>query len=181
MRARNGAQAYQREPLITGRKPRCTNRSTTDSTWLAPTCVASPEEATRLRVQHKGSLARFFGEKDDAADHPTRTHRMVTLGQIGKGNQRAIDRRFGFSAGHIASIDSQEDVLPRAGMRSKLDKDLAQFLGIDLVVLKGFIQARPTALEQRRERQLGKAVGRRFNSQRVHRVEERITACLKHP
>src|SRR6266699_524255 len=47
MRARKGAQAYQREPLITGRRPRCTNRSTTASNWLAPTCVASPEEATR--------------------------------------------------------------------------------------------------------------------------------------
>ena len=106
---------------------------------------------------------------------------MGTLGHIGKGNQRAINRRFGFPAVQIAGIDSYKDVGSRAGKRSKLHKDLPQVLGIDLTVLKGFIQARPTPLEQRRERQLGKAVSRRFTRERVHCVEERITRLLETP
>src|SRR5205823_6911837 len=125
---------------------------------------------------HKGSLARFLGQKHDATDHPTRTDRVVTLGHIGNGNQRAIWRRFGFPAIQVAGIDSHKDVLPCAGKRSKLHKDLAQLLGINLAVLKGFIQARPTSLEQRRERQLGKAVGGRFSAESIDRVEQR-TAC----
>ena len=106
---------------------------------------------------------------------------MGTLGHIGKGNQRAINRRFGFPAVQIAGIDSYKDVGSRAGKRSKLHKDLPQVLGLDLTVLKGFIQARPTPLEQRRERQLGKAVSRRFTRERVHRVEQCVACSLETP
>src|SRR5260370_33538798 len=38
--------------MSAGGRPRCTNRSTTASNWLAPTSVASPEEAAR-RVSNK--------------------------------------------------------------------------------------------------------------------------------
>src|SRR3989454_895314 len=146
---------------------------------LGPDLRRQPSRSHPLGVQHKGSLPRFFGQQDDAADHPTRTHRMVTLRHIGNRNQRAIGRRFGFPAVEVAGISSQKDVVPRAGKRSKLDKDLTQLLGLDPAVLKGFIQARPSPLEHRRERQLGKAVGRRFTAQRVHRVEERIAGLLE--
>src|SRR5258708_6870076 len=107
-------------------------------------------------IQHKGSLARVLGQKDDATDHPTRTDRVVTLGQIGDGNQRAICRCFGFPAIQVAGIDSQKDALTCAGKRSKLDKDLAQFLGFNLAVLKGFIQPRPNALQYMRGSKHGK-------------------------
>jgi hypothetical protein len=60
-----------------------------------------------------------------------------------------------------------------------LDKDLAQFLDIDLTVLKRFIQARLTSREQRRERQLGKAVGCRFTAESIDRVEQRTTCSLE--
>src|SRR6266699_2249573 len=103
-----------------------------------------PRRSHAPGIQHKGSLARFCGQQDDVTEHPTRTYRVVTLGQIGNGNQRAICRRFGFPAIQVAGIDSHKDVLTCAGKRSKLDKDLAQLLGINLAVLKRFIQARPT-------------------------------------
>src|SRR5258707_9499644 len=62
-------------------------------------------------IQHKGSLARVLGQKDDATDHPTRTDRVVTLAHIGQGNQRAICRRLRFPAVQVPGIDSQQDVL----------------------------------------------------------------------
>ena len=140
-----------------------------------------PRRSHALAVQHKGSLACFCGQKHDATDHPGRTHHVGPLGYIGQGNQCAIDRRFGFPAVQVAGIDSQKDVLTWVGKWSKLDKDLAQLLGIDLAVLKGFIQTRPTTLEQWRERQLGKAVSRRFTRERVHRVEQCVACSLETP
>ncbi len=114
-------------------------------------------------------------------EHPAWTRGVLPLGHIGQGNQRAICRRFGFPAVQVAGIDSQKDVRTRPGKRCKLDKDLAQLLSINLAVLKRFIQAGPTSLEKRRERQLGKAVGCRFTAQSVYRVEQRIACLLETP
>src|SRR2546423_4162378 len=47
--------------------------------------------------------------------------------------------------------------------------------------IPGFIQTGPTSREQRRERQLGKAVGCRFTRERIHRVEQRIACLLEAP
>src|SRR2546425_3589286 len=146
-----------------------------------PDLRCQPRRSHALGIQHTGSLASFFGQKDDVTEHPAWTHGVLPLGQIGKGNQRAIGRRFGFPAVQVAGIHSQKDGRTRPGKRCKLDKDLAQFLSINLAVLKGFIQARPTSREKRRERQLGKAVGCRFTAQSIDRVEQRIACLLEAP
>src|SRR6266566_1230948 len=69
-----------------------------------PNLRCQPRRSHALGIQHKGSLASFFGQKDNVTEHPAWTHGLLPLGQIGKGNQRAICRRFGFPAVQVAGI-----------------------------------------------------------------------------
>jgi hypothetical protein len=54
-----------------------------------------------------------------------------------------------------------------------------QALPIDASIFKGFIQTGPCSLKERRERQLGKAVGRRFGGQGINGIEQGIGAAAE--
>src|SRR5205807_7248340 len=92
-----------------------------------------------------------------------------------------IGRCCGLRAVQATGVHAEKDVLARLGKRRELNKDLAQPLSHDLAVLKGFIQTGPPPLEQRRERQLRKAVGQRFTAQGVHRVKQCVACSLETP
>ena len=94
-------------------------------------------------IQHKGSLACFFGQENHAAHDPAGADHMGVFRQIGQRNQRSIFLSLGIPAQQIARINAEKDVLSCIGKRSKLDKDLAQPFRVNLSILKGFVQAGP--------------------------------------
>src|SRR5258707_12025315 len=92
MRARKGAQAYQRSPMSTGRRPRCTNRSTTASNWLAATSVASPEEATRRVSNTKVPWPASWGRRTTLLITQPGQTAWLHSGKLGMGtNVRSAD------------------------------------------------------------------------------------------
>ena len=167
--------------MITGRRPRCTNRSTTASNWLAATSVASPEEATRWVSNTKVPWPASSGKRTTLTDHPAWTHGVVSSGTLGMGTSVRSSRRFGFPAVQVAGIDSQKDVRTRAGKRCKLDKDLAQLLGINLAVLKRFIQAGQRRWKNGESDNSGKLWAAVSLLRASIVLNSASPACLKHP
>src|SRR5205807_1323823 len=79
--------------------------------------------------------------------------------------------------GNATGVQAQEQPLSLRWWRQMGHQHAPQALPIDASIFKGFIQTGPFSLEKGRQRQMGKAVGRRFCGQGIDGIEQGISGA----
>lgn len=127
------------------------------------------------RVQDVVPATARIGQDHQCRKLSAHCHRRrPTFRQVVHVQMQAIRRGTRLGTHNVAGIQVQQQPGPLWWSRQMSEQHPLQVLSLDASIFKGFIQADPLPLKERRERQVNKMVCRRFRKPRIDRVEQRI-------